>query len=446
MSTQTFPPGTKNIFLFTVFNALSYQIILGSPMVLYTKSLGASATVLGIVAGMMPLLVIFQIPAARHIERVGYKRFIYGGWGTRVLFILGMALVPMTGFFLDGTTQLALLLMFLFGFNLSRGISSCAWLPWMTSLIPAELRARYLLRDAGFLNISSFCVFLFAGLTLGAGPRSWQFAGLFAFSALMGATSLTFIKRIPEPEKKERIRTSSQGVPWREIANFQPFKKLLWMNFVWSLAYGGINTFVVAYLITSAGLTARDIMLVTSTTFIGGLASLWLLASRLERLGSKPVLTFSMLGWILILCVWSFLSARMIPAHWGIIVLLQFAMGLAASLVTLSNTRLVMAIVPQMGRSHFFALYSVVNNLTLGLSPILWGLSIDAIGGFHTSWLEFEWNRFSIFFSAMGVLFGVAVILCRRLDEPQAASLEELLRDIFNQTTFRFWPRFWPRS
>ena len=50
-------------------------------MVLYAKSLGASATVLGIIAGMMPLLVIFQIPAANYIDRVGFKRFVYAGWG-----------------------------------------------------------------------------------------------------------------------------------------------------------------------------------------------------------------------------------------------------------------------------------------------------------------------------------------------------------------------------
>src|SRR6188768_3947170 len=123
MSAPSFPSGIKNIFLFTVFNALSYQIILSSPMVLYAKSLGASATVLGIVAGMMPILVIFQIPAAKHVERVGYKKFIYAGWGTRVLFIVGIALGPVAGTFLSPMRQLALLLMLLFGFNLSRGIS-----------------------------------------------------------------------------------------------------------------------------------------------------------------------------------------------------------------------------------------------------------------------------------------------------------------------------------
>src|SRR6476619_5307582 len=119
---ETFPPGLHNAFLFSTFNALSYQLVLSSPMVLYAKTLGASATVLGIIAGMMPLLVIFQIPAASYIPRLGFKRFVYAGWGTRVLFIFVMALVPVTVVFLKGETRLALMLMLLFCFNLSRGI------------------------------------------------------------------------------------------------------------------------------------------------------------------------------------------------------------------------------------------------------------------------------------------------------------------------------------
>jgi hypothetical protein len=63
-------------------------------MILYAKSLGASATVLGLIAGMMPLLVVFQIPAASHVNRVGYRRFVLAGWSTRVLFIFFIAWFP----------------------------------------------------------------------------------------------------------------------------------------------------------------------------------------------------------------------------------------------------------------------------------------------------------------------------------------------------------------
>src|SRR5207247_10635463 len=124
MESASFPVGLHNAFLFSLFNALSYQIVLTSPMVLYARTLGASATVLGIVAGMMPLLVIFQIPAASYIARLGFKQFVYAGWGTRVMFIFGMAFVPVTGGFLDARNQLGVMLMLLFWFNPLRCISS----------------------------------------------------------------------------------------------------------------------------------------------------------------------------------------------------------------------------------------------------------------------------------------------------------------------------------
>src|SRR5688572_14561165 len=156
-----------NAYLFATFNALSFQIIINSPMVLYAKSLGASATVLGIIVGMMPLLVVFQIPAAHYVSRVGYRRFVYAGWGTRVIFIFGMALVPLTYPFLAPASRLALMLALLFGFNLSRGISSAGWLPWITALVPATVRGRYLARDAASINLASFVVFLLAAFWLG---------------------------------------------------------------------------------------------------------------------------------------------------------------------------------------------------------------------------------------------------------------------------------------
>src|SRR6476659_11263291 len=120
---EAFPPGLHHAFSFSAFNALSFQIVLGSPMVLYAKTLRASATVLGIIAGMMPLLVIFQIPAANYIPRVGFKRFVYAGWGTRVMFIFAMALVPLTGRFLEAQHRLSLIVLLLFCLILSRVIS-----------------------------------------------------------------------------------------------------------------------------------------------------------------------------------------------------------------------------------------------------------------------------------------------------------------------------------
>lgn len=434
-----------NAYLFATFNALSFQIVINSPMVLYAKSLGATATVLGIIVGMMPLLVVFQIPAAHYVGRVGYRRFVLAGWSIRVLFIFAVALVPLASGFLNPAARLSRILMLLFGFNLSRGISSAGWLPWITALVPAEVRGRYLARDAASINLASFLVFLVAAFSLGTHPRPWQFAALFAFSGIMGATSLVFLKRIPEVEVPPERRVSSVPVPWLKMFAYPPFHKLVKMAIGWAFAYGGMTAFTVAFLKTEIGLPERTILLVNSLSFVGGLSSLWLLGSRLDHLGSKPVLTFSMFLWMLILAGWSLVAGKVLPSNLALILGLQFLMGLFAALVSMASMRLVMAVIPSMGRDHFFAMYSVLTNLMLGFSPVFWGILIDAVGSLGTPQWWLEWNRFTVFFGGVIVALLVTLYYVRKLEEPQAVSMDHLLREILIQSPQRVFLRLWPR-
>lgn len=439
------PHGIQNAFLFAAFNALSFQIVLGSPMVLYAKSLGASATVLGIIAGMMPLLVISQIPAASHINRIGYKRFVYAGWGTRVLFIFVIALVPLAGALLDSGNQLALLIGLLFCFNLSRGISSCAWFPWITGLVPAAVRGKYLASDAAVMNSASFVAMAFTAVLLGTEPAGWRFAAAFGFSAIAGAISLSFLKRIPDVPVPEEHKGVGR-VPWLEMLRYPPFWKLLRVFVAWSLAYGGMTAFTVAFLKAKAGLPEGKILFITSVSFLGGLSSLWFIGSRLDRLGSKPVIASACAAWIAVLAGWMALAGEALPVAIPIVLMLQFLMGLLAALVNMAANRLAMAIIPVMGRNHFFALYSVLGNVTLGLAPVGWGVLIDAVGERHWQWLGLDWNRYTIFFATAAAAFVLTLGLSRRLQEPEAASMEALLREVLIQSPQKFFLRFWPRS
>lgn len=438
--------GLTNAYWFAAFNALSFQIVLGSPMILYARSLGASATVLGLIAGMMPLLVIFQIPAARHITRVGYKRFVLAGWSTRVMFIFLMALVPLTGRFLDSAGQIALLMFLLFGFNLSRGISSAAWLPWITALVPAEIRGRYLATDSAFVNAASAVTLALTGVVLGRTPAGGQFASVFAFSALMGAASLLFLRRIPDARGPESESSSRETVPWSAIASYPPFRRLIWMNLAWSASYGGLGAFTVAYLRSEAGLTEDWVLYATATAYVGGIGGLLLFGSRLDRHGSRPALLVCLAGWVVILIGWVLLSAGTIVTRLALVAVLQLGMGLGYAVFSMANTRLAMATMPAMGRNHFFALFSVVGNLTLGVAPVLWGLLIDLMGAVKLQLPHFELNRYSLFFVLVTLSFVATVALCRRVEEPRARNVEDLLRDLLSQTPLRSWIRLWPRG
>lgn len=412
-------------------------------MVLYARSLGASATVLGIISGMLPLLVIFQIPAASYIGRVGYKQFVYGGWGARVMVIFGIAIIPLLTF-LKSSAKLSLILFLLFAFNLSRGISSAAWLPWISSLVPASIRGRYLAADQAFIGVASCLAFVIAAACLGDYPRSWQFGLIFIISGINGAISLRFLKKIPDVPVPEEVKRSNQPIPWLAMAKFPPFKKLLIMNLGWSAAYGGMSAFTVAFLQAQTNLSSATILYVCSLFFLGGLASLWF-GMHLDSMGSKPVMIFCSLLWIAILTVWILLAGGRLAPTPLIVLSLQFFMGLGVAVFNMSNVRLTMVVTPEMGRHHFFALYSVVANMSLGLAPVIWGIIIDLFHDLNVTMYGLQWNRFTVYFLGAAILFLVTILLKFRLEEPSSKNVEDLVKEMFISSPLRMIARVWPR-
>jgi len=115
------------------------------------------------------------------------------------------------------------------------------------------------------MNTGSCFTFLIAGLLLGNNPTSWQFTAIFAFSALAGFVSLEFLKRIPEaPVAADPSANSAQPVPWLELFNYPPFKKLVYVNVAWSCAYGGQVAFTAAYLRGMGHIPEGTILMISS--------------------------------------------------------------------------------------------------------------------------------------------------------------------------------------
>ena len=54
---------------FQFYNAICFQIILGAPIVLLAKDLGANSVILGVIASFTPLMTVLQLPAARYLSR-----------------------------------------------------------------------------------------------------------------------------------------------------------------------------------------------------------------------------------------------------------------------------------------------------------------------------------------------------------------------------------------
>ncbi len=436
-----FPDGVQSLFWFFFLNFLSCQIIMDSPIFLYAESLGASATIMGLIAGMTPLMVIFQIPAAAHVGRWGYRFFIATGWTVRLLFVLGLIFVPMMDGVLNSQSQLALVIVLLFAFNMIRGIASCAWFPWIRGLIPETIRGRYLTLESAFANAGSLVAFLLVAIYLGKSPTSGQITVLFAFSFVLGAGSIAFIRRVPDVAPPEEEAGTKQQAPWAEIFAAKPFRKLLWTELFMAIALGGLAAFTVKYLKAEAGMQDNYIMLASAAKFVGALGTLWFLKSRLDRMGSRPIIFFGLAIGLVCVAVFGLIAGRVVPLDFFAVAGLYLSFGFVLASVSMSMTRLAMATVPRLGSSHYFAVFAVVGNLGMGVSPTLWGLMIDILSGRKWDWLGIEWNEYTIYFAGVAVVLMFTALATMRLEEARAARLNEFLIDLIRHSPLRYWMR-----
>jgi MFS family permease len=410
------PSGSRSINTFSFFNALSFQIILGAPVVLYAKSLGASSFVLGVIAGFTPLLNILQFAAARLLHRIGYRRLVLAGWGTRTIFTCCIAALPL----LPGLTEnqrLWALLAALFAFNLLRGFASGAWLPWLTAIIPENVRGRFLSRDQAFMHLGCLVALVASSWMMTGQPVPGRYAAVFALGAAAALVSLWFIRRIPEGHSPEEMRRSAVPVPWLAMMKHAPFARLLVFSLLYSVVIGGLGVFTVEFLAVKEKFGENTILFLGAFAFVGALAGLALTGPWLDQTGSKPWLSRSLLLFEFAVVGWLLLAGGILP-HWAsVVAALNFFVGVAGAMFGVASTRIVMASVPLMGRNHFFALFAVLSGLALGATPMVWGAVLDLLGPLDLVISGFRINRYTVYFAAILLLALWVRWLAARLHE-----------------------------
>lgn len=430
------PAGVWNAHFFQVFNTMSFLIVLGMPIILYFKHLNATATLLGVVAALNPLLNILQIPAAKYMERIGYRTFVLRGWATRSVFIVGMAVVALWPESMGRTWRIGLMLLMLVAFNAARGISACGFLPWMTHLVPEAVRGRFLARDQIAIALAMFGTLILTAMYLTGATGRYAYPVMFFGSYAAALVSLAFLRRIPDVPVPHGDKAAGP-VPWKDMLLHAPFLRLMIYNVTVFAALAASTVFWAPLLRDHYGATDGKILGIHALAAGVMAVSLLFFGRVIDRVGSRPLLGLSGLTYVFHFGCWSALAAGCLPFNLKSILLIQVTAGLATSLFNLANTRLVMATVPQMGRSHFFAMFSVITNVTLGSLPVVWGAGLDLVGNWRARWGAWEWNQYTLLYAALTAIMLLALWLSRHLSEPRAMSTDAFLQELVLKTPGR---------
>jgi len=428
MSSDSLPERIHNVYLFQAFNAVSWQICLGSPLILFARELGAPAVVLGLLAGLAPLTSVLQLAVAPHAERIGYRKLMVSGWSARVSMLIFLTLLPIAALWWRPAIVITALVLVMTAFTALRGVATCAWMPWITALVPRSVRGLYLSRDRTFIGLASVVALAVSGLFLFDRGNMWSFAIVFGLSFLGGATSLYFLNRIPEPEMTNRAVTPLVRLRWRDLLRDAAFVRLLSFAAVVQLCVLSTATFITVFVREEVRLQDGAILWITAGAALVGIFGLRLLRSRIDGLGSRPFLGVVFLWWTLYYFAWFLLATHLVGGAQILAPLLMLAAGFFASIYELSLTRLMMNTVgDRPGTTQYFALQSVIVSLLAGLSPIMWGWMLDNLDNVRLVVGHVTLNSYAIFFGVQWLLLGVVLLALLPVKEGNATTTKTLL-------------------
>jgi hypothetical protein len=425
------PVGVANLFWFNAFNALVYSICLGTPLILFARQLGASATTLGLLTGMPVVLGILQLPGARYVEDVGYKKSILAGWSARVFFLFFLSLLP----FLVGRIPLEavvnLLLATVFLFNLLVGISSGAWFPWMAKLIPDSIRGEYLAQARNYTYTAMVISVWSCALILGnRSILAFSLVFFICFSA--GLISLHFLKKVPDVKTSRDQAKKYNAIPWLDIFKDKTFARFLAFGVFWAFVLSANATFVILFLRENVNFSDQKILALGGGSMMMGILSLNLMGKHTDKVGSKPYLGL-VLVWVQIsLSLW-FVVASSDSHHFGwLLMTLMITGGLFGAMFDLSQTKLLMDTVGERhGSTQYYAVWAVCTSLTTAIMPVAWGIVLDAIGEWKVDLLGFTFNRFSILFGVEWLLLFPLAMLLVRVKDKKSESTTSVIYEVF---------------
>jgi MFS family permease len=404
-----------NAHWFAFFRSIADQLVFGAPVIVYAKSLGASSIVLGVIASLAPLTSVLQIPAAKYMEERSYSSFALTAGKTRIAISILIALIPLISFW-ENPGKLWTLIVLLLLMNLTRIPVATAWLPWVTAIIPIERRGRFLSINQLYFVAGSLVLLITAGTIMIGPATSKEYSIVFAISTIGVIAARHFLRRVP-PAVREPSVQSPHAVPWLAMLSYRPFLKLLGFNMLWVGTLGSLDVFRIEFLRDQIHYSATELLFITSFSFVGAMIALPLTSRIIDRVGSRPMLKTSSILYISALTTWCLIAANVIPCFAWLSIFLFIMTGAAWAIFSVSCSQILIGTVPQMGRSHFFALYSVIIGIGTGVTPIIWGFILDALTNYELTMWIFHWKRHSIYFLGLLILNLLAYINIRRFSE-----------------------------
>jgi len=417
--------------IFNTFNALSWNLLVGSIITLFALRLGASSTYIGTLSALL-YISLFFLPLGKILAQRFKIISIYSfAWVLRALGMIPVVLAPLAAYMGHHDTALSLTMLGVAIFHVVRGIGMIGNNPVLSYLSAGSDQGSYMTQ----IQIINSATGMFSGfaiaIILGRNPPLFLYSFIMTVGIICGITSGALIRKIPEPPgvgKAEKINLT--GI-FRDALSQPPIKLFLIILMIVALTSGVSRTFLVVY--AREAFFQEDGMILLFSVF-GGLGNLlvgMLIKFFVDKIGAKPILLIcTIISLVTMIPIVFFSSSAAGYLTTGILFLsflfFMLNFGFLGS-EGIAQTYF-MGLVPPEKTLDMGILYFFVFGIAGAGGSFLAGLFLDILSFFGCS----HFVSFKILYGIIILLTATAIYLQRKLTPLGALSLGGAVKIMFS--------------
>lgn len=390
--------GLKYLLVDGIASQLMTSLTGGAFLVAYALLLGASNTVIGIIASIAPLTQILQIPAIYLIEITRRRKLlaVVAAICSRAFWFLIAALPWLAG--PNGSPMsIPLLMLCLTLYSAFGTIQSCAFNSWKRDIVPEAIMGRYLAKRLTVATALSAILTLGSGVVLDQGTQLFSsslmlYSVLFAVGGIFGFVGAGALAQVPEPRMapasgESLFRLLSE--PWRD----GNFRKLLMFLGSWNFAVNLAIPFFSVYMIKTLELPMAWVIGFSVSSQIANVVFYRIWGRLADRFTNKSVMSVSGLLFVLTIALWPFVT---LPDKYvltvPLLVLIHVLAGISQAGVNLAAAGLALKSAPKGKATAFLAVNAIISGTAATIAPILAGIASDQFAEEHLS-IELNWFK-----------------------------------------------------
>jgi MFS family permease len=352
----------------------------GVVLVAFALALGASNTIIGILAAIPFLTQIAQLPTVALVRRLKRRRAIAvtALTASRIVILL-LALAP---FLFERETALSILIGGQIAVCLLGAAGACAWNSWIRDFLPEEGRGAFFARRLAW----STGLGLLAGLAAIGVVEFWPggetpteaYSALFLLAAAAGFASSWWLARVPDVPMHAETEAASWVELLRTPLRDDNFRRLIHFTAAWNFATNLAAPFFAVYLLEQVGLSLGWVIVLSTVSQIANLLTLHLWGRLSDRFANKSVLAVA--APLFLLCVLA-MAFTELPAGaryaLPLLIVIHLAMGVAAAGMGLASGNIGLKLAPLGQATSYLATLTLIGSVAAGIAPLLAGAAAD---------------------------------------------------------------------